>query len=514
MFSENSCGSNAFNMICEVQGTETRIILTEDEVSIYFTHSTQTVPLSHILAVELKNEDGQTETQTTLCLHYAQPGSQCRLYKQQLSIMGQRDECEFFQKQISNSIKKSSRPKRLLIFVNPNSGKKRAMKIFNKYAAPLFQICGIQSEMIVTSRPKQPTEKLQACNLVGMDGIVTVGGDGLFCECLNALLIRAQKDAGRDYDDPDVTLRRPSLPIGIIPAGSGDVMAQYLHGTRDATTAVLKILLGDVVAMNSVGVYENKLTSYSGLILGFGLFGDMMKDCEKYRWMGPARYNIIPLGTILKRRTVDIDFEYLPADSKGTIQAGRRHFRRQFSAPGFRNVPPTPARQNSTPECIKISTTTKGWKKTDGRVYAVDTYAVSLGPEAGKLKPHFGDNAMSAILTDKCKLSKHMAQLTKLQKHQPDCYNYSFIRHFRVMAYRVRLLHARTKTTEDGSRLVHKKHYFNCDGEAIQLTRPEFEVSTFCIPDYTESVYICLEASYTEKAHESSCYTKNMLWVI
>lgn len=53
-----------------------------------------------------------------------------------------------------------------------------------------------------------------------------MGGDGLYCECMNGLLIRTQTDAGRDYDDPEVLLRRPSLPIGIIPAGESLLLKQ------------------------------------------------------------------------------------------------------------------------------------------------------------------------------------------------------------------------------------------------------------------------------------------------
>ena len=73
--------------------------------------------------------------------------------------------------------------------------------------------------------------------------------------------------------------------------GSFNSLIQYLHGTKCVKTAVLKILLGSTVKMNSASVHEDgKCLAHSGLILGFGLFGDMMNDCEQYRWMGPKRY--------------------------------------------------------------------------------------------------------------------------------------------------------------------------------------------------------------------------------
>lgn len=74
--------------------------------------------------------------------------------------------------------------------------------------------------------------------------------------------------------------------------GSGDYVAKYLHGTRDVVTATIKIILGNTVQTNVASLHEGgKLVSYSGLLLGFNLFGEMMHDCEKFRNLGPIRYH-------------------------------------------------------------------------------------------------------------------------------------------------------------------------------------------------------------------------------
>lgn len=74
--------------------------------------------------------------------------------------------------------------------------------------------------------------------------------------------------------------------------GSGDYVAKYLHGTRDVVTATIKIILGYTVQTNVASLHEGgKLVSYSGLLLGFNLFGEMMHDCEKFRNLGPIRYH-------------------------------------------------------------------------------------------------------------------------------------------------------------------------------------------------------------------------------
>ena len=114
----------------------------------------------------------------------------------------------------------------------------------------------------------------------------------MFCEVMNGLILRTQKDNGVDFHDPESKLVRSRLPLGIIPAGSGDMVVQYLHGTRDVMTAALRVVLGATLPTNAVSVHQGgRLSAYSGLVLGFGLQGDMMADCERFRWMGHSRYN-------------------------------------------------------------------------------------------------------------------------------------------------------------------------------------------------------------------------------
>lgn len=43
---------------------------------------------------------------------------------------------------------------------------------------------------------------------------------------------------------------------------------------------------------NVVSLHQGrKLTCYASLLVEFGLIGNMMHDCEKFRWLGPSRYS-------------------------------------------------------------------------------------------------------------------------------------------------------------------------------------------------------------------------------
>ena len=49
--------------------------------------------------------------------------------------------------------------------------------------------------------------------------IVCIGGDGTFRECVNGLLLRGMKDAGKDTSDKDAALEAPDIRIGSMAGG-------------------------------------------------------------------------------------------------------------------------------------------------------------------------------------------------------------------------------------------------------------------------------------------------------
>ncbi|XP_054642842.1 ceramide kinase-like protein isoform X2 [Dunckerocampus dactyliophorus] len=142
-----------------------------------------------------------------------------------------------------NTLKKlltgfSSRPRCVKVFINPSSHKKEAVYIYREHVAPLFKMADVRTDITVTEMRGHALSVMKELKLDEFDGVVCVGGDGSVAELCHALVLRAQLDAG----SPESPVRAP-LPLGIIPAGSTDVVSCSVHGVRDPVTAAMHIIL-------------------------------------------------------------------------------------------------------------------------------------------------------------------------------------------------------------------------------------------------------------------------------
>lgn len=274
--------------------------------------------------------------------------------------------------------KRDRRPQKLLIFVNPLGGKGRAVDVYKRKVRRLLDLARVESDIIVTKHANHARNTIEdpKFDVEMYDGVICVGGDGMFSELMNGLLFRYNRerilaselelsvrervthqrrlcslsddeDDDEDYksaateiaadecnnDDSethttimtssappsDTELRRlmsslgglgrafvtPPLAVGMIGAGSTDANSFGFMGTNDARTATLNIILGKQINVDvcSVHTYERDTPlKFVSTFLGYGFFGDMLRESERLRWLGPSRYDVTGVNNFIKNR--------------------------------------------------------------------------------------------------------------------------------------------------------------------------------------------------------------------
>ncbi|KAM4604473.1 sphingosine kinase 1-like [Polymixia lowei] len=202
------------------------------------------------------------------------------------------------------------RPCRVMLLVNPQSGKGQALALYNSHIQPMLTEAGVPHTLVITERQNHARELVREADLSQWDALVIMSGDGLLFEVINGLLERA------DWEEAIHT------PLGILPGGSGNALAASIHHYSGATPVTSEELLvscgfllckGLVSRMDLASVHlSSSPRLFSFLSLAWGFVADVDVESEKYRHVGAARFTVGTLVRLASLRVYRGRLAYLP----------------------------------------------------------------------------------------------------------------------------------------------------------------------------------------------------------
>ena len=191
---------------------------------------------------------------------------------------------------------------KVCLIINPNSGKKKGLKIFESIK-PVLDKNEINYDMIQTKRIGHAISISNKLKIEDYDGLIMIGGDGTFHEIVSGIMNR--KD-------------QKKIPIGVIPGGSGNSFLYHLR--KDPKATLKEIIKFKKRYIDVIQVKTKNNLFYSINLVGWGLITDVGKNSEKYRWLGTSRYTLVSLIEIIKNKT-----------RRATLKIGNKEYNNTFT---------------------------------------------------------------------------------------------------------------------------------------------------------------------------------------
>ncbi|KAK4572525.1 hypothetical protein RGQ29_030809 [Quercus rubra] len=392
--------------------------------------------------------------------------------------------CQMWVDRINASLNlELGRPRNLLVFVHPRSGKGSGCRSWET-VAPIFSRAKVKTKVIVTQRAGQALHVMTSTSnkeLYSYDGVVAVGGDGFFNEILNGFLSSRHK-APYPPSPSDITCPVDGNSSFVIHHGSSETVAETTYQNEDQSPLLSSARqqngpgfsysrtedgscnTGNRVGLDIAQVVRWKTTPeskvepyvrYAASFAGYGFYGDVIAESEKHRWMGPKRYDYAGTKVFLKHRSYEAEVAYIEVKSEEknlTLERGRLSGRvrplrssnkservicrvnctvcnkktDQVSMGSPRSVPYPPPEETR-------------WLRSKGRYLSIGAAIISCrnekAPDGLVADAHLSDGFLHLILIKDCPHALYLWHLTQLAKRGGTPLNFKFVEHHKTTAF-------------------------------------------------------------------------------
>ncbi|KAJ7046827.1 ATP-NAD kinase-like domain-containing protein [Mycena alexandri] len=250
------------------------------------------------------------------------------------------------------------RGRRVKVIINPHSGTKKGVAVFNKTIEPILRSAQCTLDISHTTRSGHAYEIAKTLSL-DYDAMVIVSGDGLVHEVLNGFA---------HHEQPLNAFRIPLAPI---PTGSGNGLAINLLGMADGfdvCAATLNVVKGLPMKVDVCSLTQNGKRTLSFMSQVVGLIADLDIGTDHLRWMGEARFTYGFLRGLIQFKACPVQLSYksvqVDKDEMFAIYQKRRTEAKANEA--TREGLPELAMDETALPSLKYSTTDEdGWTVVD-----------------------------------------------------------------------------------------------------------------------------------------------------
>eukprot|EP00064_Thunnus_orientalis_P003056 superscaffoldBa00000243_g3064 len=198
------------------------------------------------------------------------------------------------------------RLRKATVILNPAACSGKANQLFEKNAAPILHLAGVEITIVKTDYEGQAKKLMDVMEQTDM--LIVAGGDGTLQEVITGLLRRPDEGTFSN------------IPIGFIPLGSNNSLSPGLHllsdnKVKDITSATLSILKGETVPLDVLqikGEKEQPVFALTGL--RWGAFRDVAATISKYWYLGPLKTSAAHWFSTLREWPLvrEVSVTYLP----------------------------------------------------------------------------------------------------------------------------------------------------------------------------------------------------------
>ncbi len=181
-----------------------------------------------------------------------------------------------------------------LSVLNPQAGNKRANKIKHKIYK-LLEENSLSFDPFYSQYPHHLQKIFSEKNPDDYKGIIVIGGDGTLFDIVNAQMQLPEEKR---------------LPIGILPAGTGNSVYRDLIGQDDRIEFAIRHLLnGKKRKVDVIKVRTEDTEFYFINILGFGFTTEVTAKAIRYKYFGKQAYTLAILSKLISMKPFPLEME-------------------------------------------------------------------------------------------------------------------------------------------------------------------------------------------------------------